>query len=185
MPRTRHVLSSWTIGAALWFASTSVVGAGVAERGSGPPAQRDRSAAAAPADKDRDLLQDALPCLRSILERSLYGASDREVAAWLVESRQGGGKLDCLDWPPTEADGEARWSGPLPLGLLAQVHSHPTRAISGRMWSPRPSWRDCLTARRLKVPVITISVAGVYECRPADGHIVLRLGPTWVRRPSR
>jgi len=159
---TRHDLSSWTIGAALWFASAPL--GALAEQ------------------NDWDLQQSALPCLKSILERSHHGVSEREAAAWLVETGAAGGELACLTWPPTDASGLARWSGPLPGRLVAQVHSHPTRATSGQKWTPRPSWNDCKTARQLGVPVLTVSFSGVYECRPADGRIVLRLEAGWERK---
>jgi len=161
MPSARHDLSFWTIRAALWVVSAPF---------------------AALAEADWDLAQSALPCLKSVLERSHHGTSELEAAAWLVETSTAGGELGCLAWPPTDETGLVRWSGPLPRRLVAQVHSHPTRATSGRKWTPRPSWNDCQTARQLGVPVLTVSLSGVYECRPADGRIVLRLEAGWERK---
>jgi len=140
----------------------------------------DRAVAAARAGEPRDLLRDALPCLRIVLERSRFGVSDQESAAWLVADPRSG-ELSCRLWPPTARRGEARWSGAMPRGVVAQIHSHPTRAASGRQWTPRPSQNDCRTARALAVPVLTVSVEGVYECRPADGRIVPHLGAGWDR----
>jgi len=126
----------------------------------------------------RDLVQAALPCLRAVLAGSRFGVSDQETAAWVVADPRTG-ELSCRLWPPTAKRGEARWSGPMPRGVVAQVHSHPTRAASGRQWTPRPSQNDCRAARELAVPVLTVSLEGVYECRPADGQVVPHLGAGW------
>ena len=178
MPNALHGLSTWALGAALWVASASVAGAATdsVPDGSGAPTPD-----AAFSEKGRDLLQDALPCLRSVLERSRF----REAAAWLVEPPLPGGELGCLAWPPTEEAWVARWSGPLPRGLLGQVHSHSVRAPAS-LWkaSPRPSEQDCKTARRLGIPVLTVSPDGVYECRPGDGRVGLRLRAGWERKPT-
>jgi len=125
-------------------------------------------------------LEESLPCLRTLLERSRYGMADLEVAAWLVESQDGRGELSCVFWPPTDFRGVARWSAPLPRGLRAQAHSHSTRAASGRHWGSVPSRQDCMTARQLGLPVLTVTTAGVYECRPGDGKIIRLLGTGWM-----
>ena len=127
------------------------------------------------------LVQQSLPCLRSILERSLYGASDREAAAWLVAPAAPGGEVTCIAWPSSDGKGEARWSGPLPAGVLAQVHSHPVRSGTGQTWTRRPSSADCEVARRLGIPVLAVTPGSVYECRPADGAIVPLLRAGWDR----
>lgn len=131
-----------------------------------------------------DLVQAALPCLRTVLAGSRFGVSDQETAAWLVADPRSG-ELSCRLWPPTAKRGEARWSGPMPRGVVAQIHSHPTRAASGRQWTPRPSQNDCRTARELAVPVLTVSLEGVYECRPTDGRIVPHLGASWEQISER
>ena len=129
------------------------------------------------------LLPQAIPCLRSILERSMYGATEHEAAAWLVASPSPGGELSCLAWPRSPGKGEARWIGPVPAGVVAQVHSHPVRSGTGQAWTRRPSRTDCEVARQLGIPVLAVTAGGVYECQPRGGAIVRLLRGGWDRNP--
>jgi len=129
---------------------------------------------------------DLLPCLFLLLERSRYGASDREAAAWLVRSESGAplGEAACLPWPEPAVTGVAVWKGPVPRGAVAQLHTHPTRTTKGRSWGSQPSVQDCQTARRLGVPVVVVTASEVNLCTADRGVVVRLLGPGWVAREA-
>ena len=101
--------------------------------------------------------------LEHLLEQAQYGLTPYEAAAWIV--RDGGG-VALREWNFTRAYEKASWSGPPPAGALAIVHTHPIHA------DPRPSSGDAALARRLGLPVYTLTRNGLWEARP-DGTIRL------------
>jgi hypothetical protein len=143
-------------------------------------------AAAAPAATDAPgLVEEALPCLRRLLEDARWGMADYEVAAWLVSEPAGG--VVCVPWPRTRQSGRAEWPAgrALPPGIVAQAHTHATRAASGRKFGAMPSWQDCLTARRLGVPVWVVSPQGVTACEPQTTRMARLLERDWLELPPR
>lgn len=131
----------------------------------------------------REIARRAEPCLRWLLERSAYGVAELEEAAWLVEMPGAGGPaMSCVLWPSTWTPGEARWPAgrPIPGRLVGQVHTHATRAASGRSWGAEPSARDCATARWLKLPVLVVSPAGIFACEP-DERARRLFNSSWTR----
>lgn len=179
MSTARYPTLPWALASVLWLALALEV------RAQGPATGTPAGTLLVPTDAFTRLVPAALPCLLSVLERARYGVADIEAAAWLVHAPHAGRDPSCIPWPPVVTRGKARWQGPLPQGLLAQVHSHPTRATSGRKWTPLPSQDDCLVARRLGVPVLTVSLFGVFACQPEDGRIVALLRAGWERASYR
>jgi hypothetical protein len=101
--------------------------------------------------------------LERLLERAQFGLAPYESAAWIV--REGGG-VALRDWKFSGAVERAAWGGPPPEGALAVVHTHPRTA------DPRPSTGDVALARRLGLPVYTLTRVGLWAAR-ADGTIRL------------
>jgi hypothetical protein len=137
------------------------------------------------ANRAEEIARRAEPCLRWLLERSAYGVAELEEAAWLVEMPGAGGPaMSCLLWPSTWTPGEARWPAGRPISgrLVGQVHTHATRAASGRSWGAGPSARDCATARRLKLPVLVVSPVGISVCEP-DERARRLFDSSWTRWP--
>lgn len=101
--------------------------------------------------------------LERLLDRSQYGLTPYEAAAWIVRE---GDDVVLRDWSFTRAYEKASWSGPPPAGALAIVHTHPLHA------DPRPSSGDAALARKLGLPVFTLTRNGLWAAQP-DGTIRL------------
>jgi hypothetical protein len=92
-----------------------------------------------------------------------YGYTPRERAAWVVPDDAGG--VRWVSWPNGRRFLAAQWNGPIPSRAVAIVHTHPS------MVDPKPSEQDIETARRLGVPVYTVSRSGIWKAVP-DGSVV-------------
>ncbi len=98
-----------------------------------------------------------------------YGASLEESAAWLVAAPNG---LSLVAWPIGLGTHRTSWRGHRPEGAVALFHTHPHSD------SPRPSDRDLETARRLGLPVVTVTREGIFSGLP-DGRVVRELPSSW------
>jgi hypothetical protein len=109
------------------------------------------------------------PVLRGILwslfEKSRYGFSDVESAAFLIRTPNGG--VSFIPWVGSEFENEARWVGPIPKGVIAIAHTHGNR-------SPRPSTVDAKTARRLGLPVIVITASRIVKTTGGKPQLIAR-----------
>ena len=109
------------------------------------------------------------PALRGILwslfEKSRYGFSNLESAAFLVRTPNGG--LSFIPWTGSEYENEARWVGPIPKGVIAIAHTHGNRY-------PRPSKVDARTARRTGLPVIVITAYRIVKTTGGKPQLVAR-----------
>ena len=92
-----------------------------------------------------------------------FGYTHVECAAWVVPDESEG--VRWVNWPKGRHFMAARWNGPVPAGVVAIVHTHPS------VVNPKPSEQDVETARRLGVPVYTVSRSGIWKAVP-DGSIV-------------
>lgn len=101
--------------------------------------------------------------LERLLERAQFGLARYESAAWIV--RDGSGAA-LREWTFSGAVERASWRGPAPEGALAVVHTHPRTA------DPRPSSGDVALARRLGLPVYTLTRGGLWAAL-SDGTIRL------------
>jgi hypothetical protein len=107
----------------------------------------------------------------ALLRQAAFGLSEFETAAWLV--RHPDGREMLVPWPPASQRKRHSWSGPLPGGTVALLHTHPAAG------NPRPSVRDRGVARRLRLPVYTISRWGIYRADP-DGTVSPIASPCWT-----
>ena len=98
-----------------------------------------------------------------------YGASLEESAAWLVAEPNG---FSLVAWPIGLGTHRSAWHGHRPEGAVALFHTHPHSD------SPRPSDRDLETARRLGLPVVTVTREGIFSGLP-DGRVVRELSSGW------
>ncbi len=156
LPRSRTRLAAAALAA--WTASAAAASGGVlAGFGSVPPGG---------APEARRLLEADLrtPAFR-LWELAGFGLDRSEHAAWVVATDAG---LAWRAWPWDRRDLQARWSGPIPAGAIAIVHTHPA------VVDPEPSETDCATAARLGVAVYTVSRRGIWKAEPAG--LVQRIG---------
>jgi len=96
-------------------------------------------------------------------EAARFGQEMSERAAWVL--KDDAGRLRWLAWPAEYQYRRAQWEGPVPARAVAIAHTHPTAG------DPKPSEQDVETARRLGVPVYTVSRSGIWKAMP-DGSIV-------------
>jgi RHS repeat-associated protein len=129
---------------------------------------------------DNPFFQDCFYCL---LQAANWGVSCAEQAAWLYKVKVNGeDKLGCGVWPDSFANAEQSWprGKPVPPGIFAQVHTHPTRCPS-RRYGAEPSRGD----RKWKIPVYTISPDGVYLWDPDTGRSIRMPNNRSITEPNR
>lgn len=101
---------------------------------------------------------------RQLLADSGYGALQREHAAFLIRESDGGLTLE--PWPD-RGFRHATFHGAVPQRAFAILHTHPR-------CEPRPSSQDRAEARRLGLPVITITTEAVIAAMPDGRDVVIR-----------
>lgn len=104
-------------------------------------------------------------------QASGFGLDRSERAAWVVALPGG---IAWRRWRWDRRDLESRWTGSVPRGAIAIVHTHPA------VVDPRPSRQDCATAAQFGVAVYTISRSGIWRAE-VDGSVT-RVGDErwWV-----
>ncbi len=107
----------------------------------------------------------------TLLRQAAFGLSEVETAAWLVQQPDGRELL--VPWPPASLQRTHSWRRPLPPGTVALLHTHPASGTA------RPSVRDREVARRLRLPVYTISRWAIYRADP-DGAVSGLASPCWT-----
>lgn len=132
---------------------------------------------AQPFDDGPAILRDhsVLVCFSQLVRRSYSGFATSESAAFLVT--QADGSIQCIDWPTTRDFKQARWSGPLPDGVVAMAHTHP-------LSSPFPSPEDMAEARRVGMPIYVLT-PNMINVVHADGRAETLVYKTWTVRPGR
>jgi hypothetical protein len=110
------------------------------------------------------LLESSLrPPAYRLWEEGSFGGEARERAAWVLAVDAGHVRWQA--WPDGRGYLRARWKGPVPADAVAIVHTHPA------VVDPRPSPQDLESARRVGVPIYTVSRAGIWKAEP-DGSVV-------------
>jgi proteasome lid subunit RPN8/RPN11 len=84
----------------------------------------------------------------TLVERSGYGKLQHECAAFLVLDDRG--EFELVHWPATNRYHEQRWSGAIPMGTVAVVHTHPAHL-------PYASRHDRDEARRTGIPIVVLT----------------------------
>ena len=111
------------------------------------------------------------------LMRDCAMGSDVEAAAFLVRAEDG--SMSTIVWDATTAHRQQNWSGRIPAGTVAIVHTHPARL-------ERPSTGDVTQALRLRMPIYVLTRSAI---RAIDGRtgeqVALVKGQFWVRDASR
>ena len=111
-------------------------------------------------------------CFAHILSETHYGASDVERAAFLVATADH--SIVCVDWPATYEFREARWSGPLPGGVVAFAHTHPSAF-------PHPSYQYVSEATRLRMAIFVVTPKIVSVVHSSGRSEVLAYRAEWIR----
>ena len=105
-------------------------------------------------------------------EAAGFGSAVNERAAWVLEGDAVG--VRWLAWPDGHRYLRAYWKGPVPMNAVAIVHTHPSAV------DPKPSEQDIETARRLGLPVYTVSRRGIWKAVP-DGPVARVDDADWWR----
>jgi hypothetical protein len=113
-----------------------------------------------------------LSCFTHLLSESGYGARNSERAAFLVAQKDR--SIQCLDWPATQEFREARWSGPVPAGVVALAHTHPPSF-------PYPSDQDVEEAKRLGMPIFVLTPKIVSVVHVTGRRETLAYRAEWIR----
>lgn len=113
-----------------------------------------------------------------VLVHSMTGMRDRELAAFVVEEERDG-TLGCILWPGHAGVRSESFSGVVPAGTVAIVHSHPDGT------SARPSRGDVAVARRLVLPFIVVTRTEIWIAGARGGAPVnLARGRLWASGES-
>ncbi|MBV8543496.1 MAG: hypothetical protein JO088_02025 [Acidobacteria bacterium] len=86
--------------------------------------------------------------MADLLRHARFGISNSEEAAFLI--RNAAGATFFLRWRSDGELNQATWSGPMPAGTVAILHTHP-------IYLPLPSNRDMRVAREAAIPVYVIT----------------------------
>jgi hypothetical protein len=127
---------------------------------------------------NRSLLDNpsAFACFAQLLALGGYGQRSDERAAFLIFRDDGSHSYDCMLWPAQHAFRREQWSGRIPPGTVAILHTHPEG-------NPDPSPHDAMEAQRLSVPIFAITPGDIELVEPRDGRIViLAHGHGWWKR---
>ena len=100
-------------------------------------------------------------CFAHLVSGALYGFGTFEKAAFLV--LQTDHSVRCVDWPSTHEFKQAQWSGPMPAGVVAVAHTHPSS-------SPDASPDDIKLARRIRMPIFVLT-PDIVSVIHADGRV--------------
>lgn len=95
-----------------------------------------------------------------------------ERAAWVV--RNSAGSFEYIRWKRSSERSKERWKGPVPQNLVAQVHTHPV------INDPKPSRGDRKLARKISIPLYTVSGNGIWKVTP-DGTVTKIAGDDWFQ----
>ena len=93
-----------------------------------------------------------------------------ETAAFIVRGKDG--SLAMHYWPRQFRYRTASWEGPVPEGVIAIIHTHPSTR-------PEPSPRDYDEARRLQMPFYVVTRGALCVADPRAGVSCIRSVP-WV-----
>jgi len=86
--------------------------------------------------------------MADLLRHARFGMSNTEEAAFLI--RNAAGATFFLHWRSDGELNQATWTGPIPAGTVAILHTHPN-------YFPIPSNRDIRVARAIAIPVYVIT----------------------------
>jgi proteasome lid subunit RPN8/RPN11 len=86
--------------------------------------------------------------MADLLRHARFGMSNTEEAAFLI--RNAAGATFFLHWRSDGELNQATWTGPIPAGTVAILHTHPN-------YFPIPSNRDIRVAREIAIPVYVIT----------------------------
>jgi hypothetical protein len=116
------------------------------------PSQFDSPIVAYPLDEK--ILEDAdvTAAFDALLARAAYGLRNDERAGFLILDASGRFHLE--DWPATGRYRAEHWEGPIPVGTVAVVHTHPAG-------DPFASPHDCLEAERIGIPIFVLTPRSV------------------------
>jgi len=115
------------------------------------------------------------PVVRSLFADLLrlggYGYVNTERAAFLI--REANGDYRCALWTMTGRWKRERFSGVVPAGTVAVVHTHPNR-------TPLGSPSDRRTSLVLKVPVFILTRENVYVITGDGANVALVQARVWA-----
>jgi hypothetical protein len=111
--------------------------------------------------------------LAAELRKHASAEEDFEQAAFII--RHPDDSLSMMDWPSGHFFRKASWSGPVPSGTIAIIHTHPLRM-------PRPSQIDMIEATRTG---LTIYVVTRVQLCAAEPHNIVWCRSTKARAQAR
>jgi hypothetical protein len=107
---------------------------------------------------------DVVPVLWEMFGDAGFGLRHTEEAAFIVGTETG--RFILVRWPSGGEPDTARWTGRIPDGVVAIVHTHPN-------WQPLPSRIDIRTAQRSHLPVYVVTRTEISKTLGGSPQIVL------------
>lgn len=137
-----------------------------------PPAASSvsRSAAASPEMQVLDYAKlvsqpEVVRYFSEMLRQALGAGGGREEAAFVI--RDGSGAIVFHPWPRSGKSKVASWRGPVPEGVIAIAHTHPSN------WWSAATAHDLAEARRTRLPIFILTRAKICVADPATGKNVV------------
>jgi hypothetical protein len=120
--------------------------------------------------------ESARACFAQVLALGGYGQRSEERAAFLVLRDPGSLSFSCVLWPARHTFRREQWSGRIPDGAVAILHTHP-------VVTPDLSSHDVTEAQRLGIPILAITARSIEMVDPRGGrNVILRQRGWWKRR---
>jgi hypothetical protein len=83
-----------------------------------------------------------------------------------------------MKWEKIKEKKKQVWNFPIPSGAIAIAHTHPT------IRAEKPSLDDVSTAKKIKLPIYTISYRGIWKVTP-DGVVTQTQNYKWRKEIKR
>ena len=127
--------------------------------------------------------QDVLRDLYCLWKLGGYGVRDTERSLWITNNA---GNYGSVPWPWSAESKTETWKGPLPVGTVADAHTHPDRSISLSKAGPQPSTTggrtgkgDQGTADQIGLPVYVVTGQAIWKAVPHAKAPVQVAGQDW------
>ncbi len=95
-----------------------------------------------------------------------------ERAAWIVNDSPN--RYRCIRWPRSAERNREFWYAEIPQNSIAQIHTHTDKV------DPRPAAHDIKLAKRIRIPIYTISSGGIWIA-DRNGIVKKICGSEWYK----
>lgn len=120
--------------------------------------------------------------LKNLFRQAGAGFAQTERSAWVGSDSQGN-YSGMTVWPWSAARRRESWSGPIPPGTFANVHTHPIGTAPWPSETGGSSGRGDLPLNDMGYSIYILSRQGIYMRAPGDTKPTQLAGSNWMEKP--